>query len=60
MVDYARATGDTKFTDLLASKARQFYLGDQNCPLGYEPSGEDFLSSCLGEADLMRRVLPSA
>src|SRR5271157_1106668 len=59
MLDYARATGDTKFADLLASKARQFYLGDKDCPLGYEPSGEDFLSPCLGEADLMRRVLPS-
>src|SRR4029077_8241286 len=28
-------------------------------PLAYEPSGEDFLSPCPGEADLMRRVLPS-
>src|SRR6185436_9383069 len=25
--------------------------------LAYEPSGEDFLSPCLAEADLMRRVL---
>jgi Protein of unknown function (DUF2891) len=49
---------DTKFADLLVSKARQFYLGDKDCPLAYEPSGEDFLSPCLGEADLMRRVLP--
>src|ERR1017187_5151460 len=60
MLDYARATGDTKFADLLASKARQFYLGDKECPFAYEPSGEDFLSPCLGEADVMRRVLPSA
>jgi hypothetical protein len=59
MLDYARATRDTKFTVLLTSKARQFYLGDRDCPLAYEPSGEDFLSPCLGEADLMRRVLPS-
>jgi len=59
MLDYARTPGDTKFADLLASKARQFYLGDKDCPLGYEPSGEDFLSPCLGEADVMRRVLPS-
>jgi Protein of unknown function (DUF2891) len=59
VLDYARATGDTKFADLLVSKARQFYLGDKDCPLAYEPSGEDFLSPCLGEADLMRRVLPS-
>jgi hypothetical protein len=60
MLDYARITnGDTAFADLLAAKARQFYLEDKNCPLAYEPSGEDFLSPCLGEADLMRRVLPS-
>jgi Protein of unknown function (DUF2891) len=59
MLDYARSVNDTKFAGLLASKARQFYLGDKDCPLAYEPSGEDFLSPCLGEADLMRRVLPS-
>ena len=59
ILDYARATGDTRFTDLIVSKARQFYLRDKDCPLAYEPSGEDFLSPCLGEADLMRRVLPS-
>jgi Protein of unknown function (DUF2891) len=59
MLDYARAGGDTKFAELLAAKARQFYLADKQCSLAYEPSGEDFLSPCLGEADLMRRVLPS-
>ena len=59
MLDYARVTGDTKFAGLLASKARQFYLADKQCPLAYEPSGEDFLSPCLGEADVVRRVLPS-
>ncbi len=59
MLDYARiANGDKAFAELLESKARQFYLADKNCPLAYEPSGEDFLSPCLGEADLMRRVLP--
>jgi len=59
-LDYARSVGDTKFAELLVSKARQFYLSDKNCPLAYEPSGEDFLSPCLGEADLMRRVLPTS
>jgi hypothetical protein len=59
MLDYARGGGDAKFVELLAAKARQFYLGDKQCPLAYEPSGEDFLSPCLGEADVMRRVLPS-
>lgn len=59
MLDYAGSTGDTKFAELVESRARHFYLYDKNCPLEYEPSGEDFLSPCLGEADLMRRVLPS-
>jgi hypothetical protein len=59
ILDYARASGNAKFADLIVSKSRQFYLGDKDCPLAYEPSGEDFLSPCLGEADLMRRVLPS-
>jgi Protein of unknown function (DUF2891) len=59
MLDYAHTVGDTKFADLVAAKARQFYLADRDCPLAYEPSGEDFLSPCLGEADLMRRVLPA-
>jgi amidase len=27
-----------------------------DCPLDYEPGGQDFLSPCLAEADLMRRV----
>jgi hypothetical protein len=58
ILDYARVADDKKFADLIESKARQFYFGDKNCPLGYEPSGEDFLSPCLGEADVMRRVLP--
>jgi len=60
MLDYARSAGDQKFADLITSRAKQFYLNDKNCPVTYEPSGEDFLSPCLGEADVMRRVLPSA
>lgn len=59
MLDYAHSTGNTKFADLLASKVRQFYINDKQCPLSYEPSGEDFLSPCLGEADVVRRVLPA-
>ncbi|MBA3067227.1 MAG: DUF2891 domain-containing protein [Hyphomonas sp.] len=57
MLDWADETGDSAFRDAVAAKARAFHAGDTNCPLGYEPSGEDFLSPCLMEADLMRRVL---
>jgi hypothetical protein len=57
MLDYARIAGLADFSELLTRKARQFYLGDRDCPLAYEPSGEDFLSPCLAEADVMRHVL---
>jgi hypothetical protein len=50
--------GDATFRDLVKSRARAYYATDRNCPLAYEPSGEDFLSPCLAEADVMRRVLP--
>jgi len=55
--DWATLAGDAEMRSLLESKARMFYLSDRSCPLAYEPSGEDFLSPCLAEADFMRRVL---
>src|SRR6478672_11298266 len=57
ILDYARGKNDKELAKLAADSARKFFLGDTNCPLAYEPSGEDFLSPCLGEADVMRRVL---
>jgi hypothetical protein len=56
-LDWARVAGDTAFEDLVVERSRAFYLNDRACPLVYEPSGQDFLSPCLAEADLMRRVL---
>src|SRR5215469_18140974 len=60
VLDYARGKNDDRLGKLAADSARKFYLSDKNCPLAYEPSGEDFLSPCLGEADVMRRVLTQA
>ncbi len=57
ILDYARSKNDEALTKLASESARKFFLEDKNCPLGYEPSGEDFLSPCLGEADVMRRIL---
>lgn len=54
--DWAGVAGNEQMRSVLAYAARRFYLNDRNCPLAYEPSGEDFLSPCLGEADFMRRV----
>src|ERR1017187_7164924 len=44
MLDYARVTGNTEFGGVVESRVRDYYLKDRNCPLAYEPSGEDFLS----------------
>jgi hypothetical protein len=60
MLDYARSTGNEAFAKLASGSAKKFFLADKDCPLNYEPSGEDFLSPCLGEADVMRRVLSPA
>jgi hypothetical protein len=57
VMDWAEAVGNRAMVELVASKARSFHLDDVDCPLSYEPSGQDFLSPCLAEADLMRRVL---
>jgi len=60
IADWARVRGDLGMTRLLEDRARTYYRADRDCPLRYEPSGEDFLSPCLAEADFMRRVLPPA
>src|SRR6266700_3464418 len=60
MLDYARVTGNEAFAKLVTDSARKFFLADKNCPLAYEPSGEDFLSPSLGERGVMNRVLSPA
>lgn len=56
-LDYARVMKNDKLAKLIRQRAKDFYLGDTDYPTKYEPSGQDFFSSCLNEADLMRRVL---
>lgn len=58
--DWSVVSGNDAMRSLVDAKATEFYLMDRACPLNYEPSGEDFLSPCLAEADLMRRVLGPA
>ena len=58
MLDWAQTTGDQEMINLLTERSLTYHQKDINCPLTYEPSGEDFLSPCLMEADLMRRILP--
>jgi hypothetical protein len=56
-LDWARGSGQAALATLIEARSRAYYEKDRGCPLAYEPSGEDFLSPCLAEADLMRRVL---
>jgi hypothetical protein len=60
VLDWARAAGEAAMKRLIEDRALAFYLGDRNAPLAFEPSGHDFLSPSLGEADLLRRILPSS
>lgn len=60
ILDWARSTGDKEMENLLVSRIQALYLKDRDCPLSYEPSGQDFLSPCIAEADLMRRMMPPA
>jgi hypothetical protein len=57
VLDWARVAGDAAMTSLLDERVRTLYVPDRACPLSWEPSGQDFLSPCLAEADLVRRVL---
>lgn len=58
ILDWACIAGDKEMEELLVSRIRELYFKDRDCPLTYEPSGQDFLSPCIAEADLMRRILP--
>ncbi len=56
-LDYARTVGNLDLEELIVKRCRDYFLEDSNYPDRYEPSGEDFFSSGLNEADLMRRIL---
>jgi hypothetical protein len=56
-LDYAEAAGDHPFAALLRHRATHWYVTDRDAR-PWEPSGEDFLSPTLMEAECMRRVLP--
>ncbi len=49
--------GRRDVVDAIDDRARDWFLDDRDYPSRWEPSGTDFLSPALSEADLMRRVL---
>jgi len=58
--DYAVTSKNDNFLAIIEKRAKDYYLKDDNCPFSWEPSGFDFLSPCLEEVDIMRKVLPKA
>ncbi|HEY2750403.1 DUF2891 domain-containing protein [Phenylobacterium sp.] len=56
--DYAAAVGDAALTRLFLEKARAWYLSDRDAQ-AWEPSGDEFLSATLMEAECLRRILPA-
>ena len=58
-LDYARATAHSELESLIVQRSLAYFSEDRDCPAAWEPAGNDFLSPCLAEADLMRRVLPT-
>ncbi len=57
ILDWAKAADDRAMKALLTERIATFYGRDRSCPMAYEPGGQDFLSPCLAEADLLRRTL---
>jgi len=60
---YARhraGAGEAALADAITAKALAWFGDDADYPGGYEPSGHDFLSPALTEAELMAQLLPAA
>lgn len=57
-LDWSRTAANRELERTIRDRALAWYRDDRACPLAYEPSGQDFLSPCLAEADLLRRLLP--
>jgi hypothetical protein len=57
VLDYARTVGRSDLAGLIEATSLRLYEADRNADLSFEPSGQDFLSPVLAEADLMRRIM---
>lgn len=57
-LEYAEVVTNETLAKAVAQKARGWYSKDSDCQ-AWEPSGDDFLSPALMEAECMRRLLPA-
>jgi hypothetical protein len=60
LLDWARCRGEQQMAELVAKRARDYFLKDRGANLSFEPDGQAFLSPILAEADLMRRIMEPA
>lgn len=51
--------GDAALRDTIRAQSERMFAADTDYPAHYEPSGADFLSGALSEAELMSMVLPA-
>ncbi|CAM2890811.1 DUF2891 domain-containing protein [Streptomyces albus] len=58
VLDSAQRAGQQRLVAPVAEKIRAWYVPDHGAATRWEPSGQDFLSPLLCEADAVRRVLP--
>ena len=56
--DYAVVLNNQELKEAISSCVDRFYSQDAECPITWEPSGFDFLSPCLEEANLVRKIYP--
>lgn len=56
-LDYARVVKNNAFETVIIDRSKEFFFNDTGCPINWEPSGYDFISPCLQEAELMSKVL---
>ncbi len=54
------AAGDPALADAIGAATTGWYSSDADYPAAWEPSGSDFLSPALTEAELMALLLPDA
>lgn len=55
--DYAETLKNEVLAKAIKDRALYFFEKDKECPITWEPSGSDFLSPCLEEAALMKRLM---
>jgi hypothetical protein len=59
MLDWARESGRQALEQSIVTASLRFFAEDRGATFAWEPSGHDFISPVLAEADLMSRVLES-